>query len=106
MIQPEQRFEQLAAGFLGDPEVSTGTGFGSAPGLRVSGKIFAMLVHDRLVVKLPRARVDELVSFGMGERFDPGHGRIMKEWAAVSAESAADWIELATDALNFVGRRS
>ena len=86
--------------------MSTGTGFGSAPGLRVSGKIFAMLVHDALVVKLPRARVDELVSSGIGERFDPGHGRIMKEWVAVSAESAADWIELATDALAFVGRRS
>ena len=106
ILQPEQRFEQLAARFVGDPDVSTGTGFGSAPGLRVRGKIFAMLVHDRLVVKLPGQRVDRLVSSGLGERFDPGHGRIMKEWVTVSARSTADWIELANDAMAFVGRRT
>jgi hypothetical protein len=106
ILRPEERFRRLAARFLDDPEVTSGTGFGSAPGLRVRGKIFAMLVHDRLVVKLPRARVDELVSSGDGERFDPGHGRIMKEWVAIPAQSAADWIELSTDAIAFVGRRS
>jgi hypothetical protein len=90
---------------LDDPDVSTGTGFGSAPGLRVRGRIFVMLIDDRLIVKLPRARVDELVSSGDGERFEPGHGRVMKEWVAVSPESAVDWIELATDAVAFVGHR-
>jgi hypothetical protein len=33
-------------------------------------------------VKLPRERVDELVEAGAGHRFDPGHGRLMKEWVA------------------------
>jgi hypothetical protein len=53
-MSAEQRFEQLAAGFLADPEVAEGTGFGSAPGLRVKGKIFAMLVKGELVAKLPK----------------------------------------------------
>jgi len=43
------------------------------------------------------------VSGGQGERFDPGHGRLMKEWIAVRA-GAADWVELAREAYDFVKR--
>jgi hypothetical protein len=103
--EAQQRFEQLAAGLLADPEVAEGTGFGSAPGLRIKGKIFAMLVKDQLVVKLPKDRVDELVSAGAGTQFDPGHGRLMKEWASVAPDSSEDWERLAGEALQFVGSR-
>jgi hypothetical protein len=102
----EERFEQLAAGFHADPEITEGTGFGSAPGLRVKGKIFAMLVKGELVVKLPKGRVDELVASGAAAQFDPGHGRLMKEWASVAPESSEDWERLAGEALQFVGSRS
>lgn len=79
--------------------------FGSTS-LKTGGKIFAMLVKDRLVVKLDRRRVDALVAAGQGERFDPGHGRIMKEWLSV-VETAPDdtWKELATEAEAFVAKR-
>jgi hypothetical protein len=103
--EAQQRFQQLAAGLLADPEVAEGTGFGSAPGLRIKGKIFAMLVKDQLVVKLPKDRVDELVSAGAGTQFDPGHGRLMKEWASVAPDSSEDWERLAGEALKFVGSR-
>jgi YjbR len=102
----EGRFGELAARFLAEPDVTQGTGFGSAPGLRVGGKIFAMLVKDALVVKLPKARVDELVASGSGDRFDPGHGRLMKEWASVPLGSSAGWDELAEEAHRFVGPAS
>ncbi|MGH3082861.1 MAG: MmcQ/YjbR family DNA-binding protein [Gaiellaceae bacterium] len=101
----ERRFEQLAAGFLADSEVAEGTGFGSAPGLRINGKIFAMLVKDQLVVKLQKDRVDELVATGAAKQFDPGHGRLMKEWASVAPDSSEDWERLAGEALKFVGKR-
>jgi TfoX N-terminal domain len=101
----EQRFEQLAARVVADPDVTEGTGFGSAPGLRIKGKIFAMLVKDELVVKLPKDRVDELVAAGAAAQFDPGHGRLMKEWASVPAESPEDWERLADEALGFVRPR-
>ncbi len=79
--------------------------FGSTS-LKTDGRIFAMLVKDRLVVKLDRRRVEALVAADRGERFDPGHGRLMKEWLSV-AEPASDeaWLELATEAEAFVARR-
>ena len=62
-----------------------------------------MLVGDRLVVKLPRARVDGLVAAGFAERFDPGHGRAMKEWASLPADGPTRWPELVGEAFRFVG---
>jgi hypothetical protein len=79
--------------------------FGS-DALKIGGKIFAMLSHDRLVVKLPRARVDELVAAGDGERFDPGHGRVMKEWLSLDPSSELEWLPLAKEAMKFVRSKS
>ena len=73
----------------------------SSNGLKVKGKIFAMFGRGRFVVKLPKSRVDEMVHAGAGERFDPGHGRLMKEWIVVAANNG-DWIKLATEAYDFV----
>jgi hypothetical protein len=76
-------------------------GFGSGA-LKVNGKIFAMMTpRAEFVVKIPRARVDELVNQGVGERFEPGPGRIMKEWLALDGHPER-WIELAKEAYRFV----
>lgn len=76
-------------------------GFGSGA-LNVNGKIFAMMSSRRqFVVKLPKDRVDELVNLGKGQRFDPGYGRIMKEWFVVG-RGKANWVELAEEAYKFV----
>ena len=61
-----------------------------ATSLKTNGKIFAMLVNGRLVVKLDRKRVDSLVASGDGTNFDPGHGRLMKEWLDVESDSGRD----------------
>jgi TfoX/Sxy family transcriptional regulator of competence genes len=77
--------------------------FGSSA-LKVHDKIFAMVSSNgQFVVKLPKARVDALVAAGMGERFDANRGRPMKEWLEVHAESAEEWLQLAREALDFVG---
>ena len=99
---PGQRFAALAARFVDEPDVTEGTGFGKSPGLRTSGKIFAMLMHGRLVVKLPRERVDALVTAGAAEHFNAGRGRPMKEWASVDAAAQEDWHGLAAEAHAFV----
>ena len=98
----DPRFARVARAFSKDPEVTYGKMFASM-GLKVNGKIFAMFVKGRFVTKLPRERVDDLVRRGMGAYFDPGHGRLMKEWVAL--ESGEDsWLDLARDARRFVGR--
>jgi len=58
----------------------------------------------KFVAKLPRKRVDELVRQGMGEYFDTGGGRLMKEWIALDGNPSS-WIELAKEARRFVAAK-
>jgi TfoX/Sxy family transcriptional regulator of competence genes len=101
-IAAGELFESVVGPLLEDPRVTRSTMFG-ARGLRIGGKVFAMLAQDRLVVKLPRARVEALASTGAGARFDPGHGRLMKEWVGIPPTSADDWSGLLREAREFVG---
>jgi hypothetical protein len=77
-----------------------GSGFGRGT-LRYQGKIFAMLVRGRLVVKLPATRVTELINFGAGQHFDANKGTPMKEWLSLDPDSELDWLDLAHEALDF-----
>jgi TfoX/Sxy family transcriptional regulator of competence genes len=97
----DELFEAVVDAVEHDPAVGTGRMFGSS-GLKVGGKIFAMLVKGKLVVKLPKHRVEELIADGSGSAFDPGHGRVMKEWVAVDPSDAAQWLRLAEEARAFV----
>ena len=104
----EAEFARLAATVSKDPrvdspEVARAKGFGSK-GLKVARKLFAFESKGRLVVKLPKERVDELVSSGKGERFDPGHGRVMKEWLTIDLRGKALWLGVAREALEFAAR--
>ena len=99
---PEERFAEIAKAFLADPGVTWGKLF-SSHGLKLNGKIFAMITHGRLVVKLPKSRVAALVADGLGEPFDPGHGRLMKEWISLHGDRP-DWTKLIAEARTFVGQ--
>lgn len=77
-------------------------GFGSTA-LRVNSKIFAMVTRDgRFVVKLPKPQVATLESAGTGQKFDPGHGRVMQEWLSLRPGSERCWLALSKEALEFV----
>ena len=70
-LSPEDRFADLVDDFVGIDGVTPpagGSGFGRSA-LRYRRKIFAMFVRGRLVLKLPAARVDELVGAGAGTAF-------------------------------------
>jgi TfoX/Sxy family transcriptional regulator of competence genes len=97
----DPRFARIANAFAKDRRVTYGKMFASM-GLKVNGRIFAMFVKGRFVTKLPRERVDDLVRRGAGAYFDPGHGRLMKEWVAME-DAEALWLDLARDARRFVG---
>jgi hypothetical protein len=101
-LEVNPRFAPVVHAFAKDQRVSRGgKGFGST-GLKVNGKLFAFISSKgKFVAKLPKQRVDELVSAGQGEHFDPGHGRLMRQWVAVEP-GQADWVDLAREARRFV----
>jgi len=105
-----RRFAALVASFAARTDVVYGAsgpssgGFGSHA-LKVGGKTFAMHVRGQLMVKLPKGRVDALVAADEVTRFDANKGRPFREWAALPADSAADWQAVAEEALAFVGPR-
>ena len=72
--------------------------------IKINKSIFAMLVNDRLVVKLPAGRVAELISSGEGLPFDAGKGKPMKEGVSLTADDDT-CRELVAEAMAFVGRR-
>ena len=102
---PEQIWAAIAKAELARRGVTSGTGFGRNEGLRIGGKIFAMLVRGELMVKLASERVDELVTSGVAARFDAGKGRPMKEWAAIGPSASRRWRGLVEEARTFVGGR-
>ena len=67
----------IAAALADDPRVAPGAGrgFGSWGTLKVGGKIFAMSVGARLVLKLPAAQVAALVEAGDGHPFETSRCR-------------------------------
>jgi hypothetical protein len=105
-IEPQDRYADLVEEFAGVPGVdppSGGRGFGRSA-LRFHNKIFVMFVRGRLVLKLPAARVDELVAGGAGVRFDANKGTPMKEWLSLDPEYGDAWLPLAQEALDFADR--
>ena len=108
----QARVASLVKEFRGNPNVTLPSvepqskkRFGSS-GLRVDNKIFAMLSKDKLIVKLPQQRVEFFISSGDGERYDPGHGRLMKEWLSLEPTSKLEWLALAREAMKFVTSNS
>jgi hypothetical protein len=87
------------------PEATAGSArrFGSSA-LRVEGRIFAMVSRGQVVLKLPAARVSELIASGTGQSFDAGKGRPMKEWVALSRVTRERAVALAAEALEFVSQ--
>ena len=107
VLKTEARFAIVVQALCNQPGIthslSGSTRFDSSA-LKIHDKIFAMLSSaGRFVVKLPEARVVALVLAGAGQRFDANRGGPMKEWLEVHSESAEQWLQLAREALEFVG---
>ena len=105
VMTSEEKFAKIISALKRNPKVSVGAakrGFGSSA-LCVDGKIFAMLSSKgAFVIKLPKNRVDALVTLGTGARFELGRNRVMKEWLVIDS-AAADWLSFAREAMKFVG---
>ncbi|HYM57058.1 MAG TPA: hypothetical protein VES79_03765 [Solirubrobacteraceae bacterium] len=98
---PEAAFAAIAEDLLRDPDVQQGTGFGKNPGLRTGGTIFAMLVGEELVLKLPAERCSALAAADGARAFQVGQRR-MREWVSIEPGGTQDLAALAREALAFV----
>lgn len=93
-------FGDIAADYLRRPGVAYGRIWHN-DGLKVNDKIFAMVVRDQLVVKVPAAEAAELVAAGSGTLFEPRPGRAMREWVSVAAVDPPRWRQLVADAFAY-----
>src|SRR3989442_13393678 len=78
----QQILGAVAEAFSSDSEVTSGgKGFGSS-GLKVNGKLVALVSsRGELVVKLPKQRVHELVTAGARQELRGRRGRAVEEGA-------------------------
>jgi TfoX/Sxy family transcriptional regulator of competence genes len=104
---PQALYRKIAEKLLGQQEAAELLAlkpgrqrFGSQA-LKVDDKIFAMLVRERFILKLPRMRVETLIATGLGTAFDAGKGRPMKEWVAITEGHESSWLALAREAKTF-----
>jgi hypothetical protein len=100
-VDAQVRYDELVAAVTSrHPEVAPGQMFGM-PCLKRGGKVVAGFWKDGgLTVKLTdtAAREQALELDGVG-LFDPGMGRVMREWVLVPSAQADRWDELVEQAL-------
>ena len=92
----EEYWSQLKEHFLKMSDVQK-----QGESLKIRKKMFAMLNKGNYVVKLPKERVTELLNGGKGLPYDPGNGKIMKEWVIIPLEYSDKWISYASEAKQF-----
>jgi len=74
-----------------------------AQGLKVGDQMFAMFSRGDLLLKLPPERVEALVAAGRGLPYDPGTGKVLKNYLLVPAARKNSWIRLCKEAAEAAG---
>ena len=88
-----------------DPRVIEGT-IMSGRCLRVDKEFLALVDYkgSGLVVKLPKARVAEMIAQGKGQPFAPS-GKAFREWLSVPEPDQRRWRALLAEGVSFVATR-
>ena len=88
-----------------DPRIEEGTIMGGRCA-RVAGEFLALVdfKDSGMVVKLPRARVDELIAQGAGRSFAPA-GKVFREWVSIPRRDRRRWRSLLREGVAFVAPR-
>jgi hypothetical protein len=94
-------YDELTDDLLYDPAVGRATMMGY-PCVRLAGRFLASYDDKagRLVVKLPRERVTELVDNGDGAPFAPA-GKVFREWVSIPEVDRDLWQTLLAEAVDF-----
>jgi hypothetical protein len=73
-----------------------------APGLRAGGTFYAFATAEHLVLKLPAARVTDLIDSGRGLPCAPRPGRPMREWVEIPSPDEESCLAYVLEARAFV----
>jgi hypothetical protein len=94
-------YDELTDDLLYDPAIGRATMMGY-PCLRLAGHFLASYDDKtaRLVVKLPRERVTDLVETGTGDPFAPA-GKVFREWVTIRTPDRDLWTNLLAEAVDF-----
>lgn len=84
-------YAEVRAHFSQVPGVTVNAGRG-AQGIKLGGKMFVMFHKGQLLVKLPPARVAEVIASGDGLPHDPGTGKPMKTRVLIPDTKKSLWI--------------
>ena len=97
-------YDELTDDLLYDPAIGRATMMGY-PCVRLAGKFLASFDDQarRLVVKLPRERVTELIDNGDGDPFAPA-GKVFREWVSIPTVNRDLWETLLAEAVDFARR--
>ncbi|MDR6971244.1 hypothetical protein [Leifsonia shinshuensis] len=106
MTTVHDRFDDIVTAFVGRPGVTPPIPGGprrfGSDALSVDGSVFCMVSSgERFVVKLPAARVDELIAASTGEPFRAGKKSPMRQWLVVTDAAPGVWESLAEEAYAF-----
>ena len=96
-MSAEDQWEKIKELFLKKENVQK-----QGEALKIKKKMFAFPTKDgNIIVKLPKERVTELLGSGEGLPYDPGNGKIMKEWVIIPEDHSEKWIDYASEAKEF-----
>jgi hypothetical protein len=98
---PQAAFDAVADELTATSPSKRGAMFGM-PCLKQGGKAYAGYSQGAMVFKLSGTAHARALGLAGAHLFDPMGGRPMKEWVAVPAEHAAEWLALARDAQAYV----
>ena len=97
----EDVYKELKDHFMDDDEVVVNSGKG-AQGIKHNNKMFIMFYKGDLLVKLSPDRIQELISSGDGQAFDPGTGKVMKDRVLIPHSKKELWIALCEESKRYV----
>ena len=100
-MNDEDPYAELKIYFSSDKDVVVNAGRG-AQGIKYRNKMFIMFYKGDLVVKLAPDRIIELINENIGEPFDPGTGKPMKDRLLVRFSKKDRWINISEESKKYV----
>jgi hypothetical protein len=94
----DDRYDEVKRHFAEMDGVTVSEGRG-AQGVKVGKKMFAMFYKGDVLLRLPPARVAELLDAGLGKPYEAVAGSPMADRVIIPAENRDRWIELSEESL-------